>query len=149
MADADQQDTYDDAILAYTQGDYDGAIAQLEAILARDPAHLEAQLSLGMAHYRRGDYERAITEGHKAEALDDKEQRVHTNLSLFYMRHGDKEKAEHHGLQARIAGWRGNMDAPAEAAAEDPLKMAESAPEPMKLPTKFPDMPWKKKPEEQ
>ena len=37
MADADQQDTYDDAILAYTQGDYDGAIAQLEAILADDP----------------------------------------------------------------------------------------------------------------
>lgn len=145
MPDDDLQAAYDDAIFAYTQGDFADAIEKLEAILARDRAHFEARLSLGMAHYRLGDYERAIDEGHKAEALDDKEQRVHTNLSLFYMKHGEKEKAEHHGLQARIAGWRGDMNTPGDSAGGDDLKMAEAEPEPIQLPTKFPDMPWKKK----
>ena len=44
------------------------------------------------------------------------DQMVHTNLSRAYMKAGDKETAEHHGLQARIASWRGNMAPPPPAA---------------------------------
>ncbi len=141
------QIAYDDAVFAFTQGDYASAIEQFETILVQNPEHFEARLSLGMAHYRLDDYKCAIAEGHKAEELDPKEQRVHTNLSLFYMKNGDKEKAEHHGLQARIAGWRGNMDA--SEVDDDSLKMAEAEPESIKLPTKFPDMPWIKKKDKQ
>jgi hypothetical protein len=98
-----------------------------------------------MAWYRKGDYDRAIAEGHKAEQLRPHEQLVHTNLSLFYMKRGDKKTAEHHGLQARIASWKGNMAAPAPGQSSDPeLQMAQPKPEPVKLPEKFPDMPWKK-----
>ena len=140
------QAEYDDAMFDYSQGNYESCIAKLKALLAREPEHFDAQLALGMAYYRMGDYASAIAEGHKAEKLRPKEQLVHTNLSLFYMKAGDKKTAEHHGLQARIAGWRENMDAPKPGdAAESELKMAESKPAPMKLPTKFPDMPWKKK----
>ena len=145
----DLQTAYDDAVFAFTQGDYTAAIAQFEEILAQDPGHFEARLSLGMAHYRLGDYKCAITEGHKAEELDSKEQRVHTNLSLFYMKNGDKEKAEHHGLQARIAGWRDDMGTLDDRGVEEEMKMAESKPEPIKLPEKFPEMPWKKKKDNQ
>src|SRR2546422_7089847 len=142
----DTQAQYDDAMFDYTQGNYDSCIEKLTALLASDPNHFDAQLSLGMAYYRKGDYASAIAEGHKAEKLRPKEQLVHTNLSLFYMKSGDKKTAEHHGLQARIAGWRENMDAPQSGeAAESELKMAENKPAPMKLPTRFPDMPWKKK----
>src|SRR6185436_6380117 len=140
------QEQYDDAMFEFSTGDYDGAIAKLQAVLAEDPSHFEAQLALGMAFYRKGDYATAIVEGHKAERLRPKEQLVHTNLSLFYMKAGDKKTAEHHGLQARVAGWRENMDAPKSEDATDPdLRMAENKPAPVKLPTKFPDMPWKKK----
>ena len=112
-------------------------------VLAQDAAYFDAQLSLGMAYYRKGDYPTAIAEGHKAEKLQPKDQLVHTNLSLFYMKAGDKKTAEHHGLQARIASWRENMTAPAEAPAGDPeLQLAKPKPPP---PAKFPDMPWKKK----
>jgi hypothetical protein len=74
---------------------------------------------------------------------------VHTNLSLFYMKSGDKVTAEHHGLQARIASWREDA-AKAKEAGEKPvnnpeLEMAGAKPQPMKLPSKFPDQPWKKK----
>ena len=139
------QTQYDDAVFAYTTGDYVSAAAGFAAVLAADPAHFEAQLSLGMAYYRMEDFARAIEEGKKAEAMNPNEQRVHTNLSLAYMRSGDKETAEHHGLQAKLAGWRGNMEAPGGDAEEDLLKMAEPKPENIKLPTKFPDQPWKKK----
>ncbi len=142
------QERYDDAMFAFSQGEYPAAIAALRAILAEEPQHFDARLSLGMALCRQGEFAAAIIEGHQAEKLRPHEQLVHTNLSLFYMKAGDKQTAEHHGLQARIASWRGNMDKPAAALApaEDELKMAgAAAPQAFKLPEKFPDMPWKKK----
>ena len=144
------QEQYDDAMFAFSGGDYDSAIEKLRAILAEDAVHFDAQLSLGMALYRKGDYAAAIAEGHKAEQLRPKEQLVHTNLSLFYMKSGDKVTAEHHGLQARIAGWREEGAKPAATTPTDSgLEMQKPAAAPQtfsakKLPDKMPDMPWKK-----
>jgi len=144
------QDQYDDAMFDFSTGDYASAILKLRAILAEDALHFDAQLALGMALYRQGDYAAAIAEGHKAERLKPHEQLVHTNLSLFYMKAGNKAVAEHHGLQARISSWR--TDAQQAKSAEptpeqDPeLQLAKPKLQPIKLPSKFPDMPWKKKP---
>src|SRR5690349_2455808 len=141
------QEQYDDAMFDFSTADYDRAIEKLKAILAEDPQHFDAQLSLGMAYYRKGDYATAIAEGRKAEKLKPGEQLVHTNLSLFYMKAGDKGLAEHHGMQARISSWKADQQAPADATAAEPeLQMAKPKLEPVKLPGKFPDMPWKKKP---
>jgi predicted Zn-dependent protease len=140
------QEQYDDAMFDFSQGQFDQAIVKLRALLATDPAHFDAQLSLGMALYRIGDYAAAIAEGHKAEQLKPKEQLVHTNLSLFYMKAGDKKTAEHHGLQARIASWREDKSTPGAKPEGDPeLQLAKPASPPAKVPDKFPDMPWKKK----
>ena len=143
------QEQYDDAMFDFSRGEFDKAITKLNTVLAQDPANFEAQLALGMAFYRGGDLISAIREGHKAEKLRPKEQLVHTNLSLFYMKSGDKITAEHHGLQARIAGWRedaAKAKQPGEKTVADPeLEIAGSKPQPMKLPTKFPEQPWKKK----
>ncbi len=143
------QEQYDDAMFDFSTGDYDRAIAKLKAVLASDPAHFDAQLALGMAHYRLGDYPTAIAEGHKAEKMKPNEQLVHTNLSLFYMKAGDKMTAEHHGLQARISSWRQDAQTPAPATDNPDLQMAKPAAPPtlhaVKPPEKFPDMPWKKK----
>lgn len=140
------QDQYDEAMFEFSRGHWDGAVVKLQAILAVEPTHFEAQLALGMTHYRKGDYAMAILEGHKAEKLKPQEQLVHTNLSLFYMKTGDKTKAEHHGLQARIASWRGDT-APAETApsADPDLALAKPKPTTSKTPEQFPEMPWKKK----
>jgi tetratricopeptide (TPR) repeat protein len=143
------QEQYDDAMFDFSRGEFYSAITKLKAVLAQDAENFDAQLALGMAYYRQGDFPTAIAEGHKAEKLRPKEQLVHTNLSLFYMKSGDKVTAEHHGLQARIAGWREDA-AKAKEAGEQPvsnpeLEMAGAKPQPMKLPSKFPDQPWKKK----
>jgi predicted Zn-dependent protease len=143
------QEQYDDAMFDFSTANYESAIAKLTAILKEDPGYFEAQLALGMSLYRKGDYPAAITEGHKAERLKPHEQLVHTNLSLFYMKAGDKATAEHHGLQARISSWRADAQqakSAEPASAPDPeLQMAKPKLEPVKLPSKFPDMPWKKK----
>jgi tetratricopeptide (TPR) repeat protein len=141
---------YDDAMFAFSTADYDAAIAGFRSILARDAGHFDAQLSLGMALWRQGDIAAAIAEGHKAERLRPNEPLVHTNLSLFYLKAGDKQAAEHHGLQARIASWKGNMAPPGEsgsapAGAEPELQVSKPTPPNVRLPTKFPEMPWKKK----
>jgi Flp pilus assembly protein TadD len=143
------QEQYDEAMFAFSRGDYDTAITGLKAVLDRDAAQFDAQLALGMAFYRKGDFAAAIVEGQKAEKLKPHEQLVHTNLSLFYMKSGNKAAAEHHGLQARIASWReGAQQAQSgqQPAAGDPeLQLARPKLEPVKVPSKFPDMPWKKK----
>ena len=147
------QEQYDDAMFDFSRGDFPRAIAKLQAVLAADPAYFDAQLALGMAHYRVGDLTAAIVEGHKAEKLRPKEQLVHTNLSLFYMKSGDKVTAEHHGLQARIAGWRAENQAaksnePTSATNDPELQMARPQPPAVKIvrmPDKFPEQPWKKK----
>jgi Flp pilus assembly protein TadD len=142
------QEQYDDAMFACSQGDFETGIAKLQAMLAADPAHFDAQLALGLAYYRKGDYAAAIAEGLKAEKLRPNEQLVHTNLSLFYMKAGDKTTAEYHGAQARIASWKADKSPPGAQPASDPgLEMAKPNPPPVKAPVKFPDMPWKKKAE--
>jgi tetratricopeptide (TPR) repeat protein len=142
------QDEYDDAMYDFSTGQYDSCIEKLTRILATDAENYEAQLALGMAYYRKGDYPTAILEGHKAEKLKPREQLVHTNLSLFYMKAGDKKTAEHHGLQARIASWRLPVEKESTSASDPELQMAKPpTPPPVKVPEKFPDMPWKKKPQ--
>jgi tetratricopeptide (TPR) repeat protein len=147
------QEPYDDAMFDFSRGEYASAVAKFQAVLAAEPNHFDAQLALGMAYYRLGDYARAIVEGHKAEQIKPKEQLVHTNLSLFYQKAGDKAKAEHHGLQARIAGWREENQAarPGPTTPVTPgdpeLQMAKPAiaTKVIRMPDKFPDQPWKKK----
>jgi tetratricopeptide (TPR) repeat protein len=125
---ASLEERYDDAMFDFSMGDYAGAAAKLKTILAEDPSSFDAQLSLGMAYCRLGDYAAAIAEGHKAEQMRPGDQLVHTNLSLFYVRAGDKGRAEHHGLQARIASWKGNLaPPPAKSAAESELEVAKPA----------------------
>lgn len=146
------QEEYDDAMFDFSRGDFARAVGKLRAVLTQEPAHYEAQLALGMAYYRQGDLMSAIREGHQAERLRPKEQLAHTNLSLFYMKSGDKITAEHHGLQARIAGWREDAARAKESGthagqASDPeLQIAGAKPQTVRLPSKFPEQPWKKKP---
>src|ERR1700675_4311940 len=120
------QEQFDDAMFEFSTGNVDGAIDRLNSLLAQDPQYFDAQLALGGAYYARGDYAAAIAEGHKAEKMKPHDQLVHTNLSRAYMKAGDKTTAEHHGLQARIASWRGDMAPP--SASEAALPMAKPSP---------------------
>ena len=100
------EEQYDDAMYAFSGGDFAGAAVQLRGILAVAPAYYEAQLGLAMAYGRLGDFAAAIAAGLEAERLNPHDPLVHTNFSLFYLKQGNKTQAEHHAAQARIASWR-------------------------------------------
>ena len=138
----------DDAMFAYSQADYEESIQMFEQILKAQPDHFEALTALSMAYCRLGRYEEATRLGHQAESMRPNDPLVHTNLSLFYVKQGNKEKAEHHGLQAKIASWKTDMDPSAKHADSDSdsaIPMQQPKMETYKTPSKFPDMPWKKK----
>ena len=142
-----REEDYDGAMLQFSRGEYDAATEALQAILRDEPDQFDALLAIGMCWYRKGDYQQAIAYGHRAEKLRPREQLVHTNLSLYYMKSGDKKTAEHHGLQARISSWRDDKSAPGTGKSGDPeLQMAQPKLAAVKVPEKFPEMPWKKKP---
>ena len=44
------QEQYDEAMLEFSQGEYDGAIAKLKTVLQSESQHFDAQLALGMAY---------------------------------------------------------------------------------------------------
>lgn len=139
------EEQYDEAMFAFSTGDLARALHGLHAILARDPAHFDAQLALGMVHCRMGDYQAAIREGHQAERLRPMEPLAHTNLSLFYLKAGNKALAEHHGARARIASWKTDLTPPRPGTAADPeLRVNQASPQTISSPPKLPDMPWKK-----
>ena len=139
------QEQYDDAMFDFSRGDFDRAVAKLQAVLAADPDDFDAQLALGMAFYRQGNYAAAIAEGHKAEKLRPQEQLVHTNLSLFYMKSGDKVTAEQHGLKAKIESWREDAARTRSAREQSPDNPDLAMAKPKLAPMKFPSQPWKKK----
>ena len=135
------QDQYDDAMFDFSTGNFEAAIAKLKSILAEDPSHFDAQLSLGMAYYRLSNYAAALAEGRRAEQLRPDEQLVHTNLSLFYLKSGDKLQAEQHGLKARVASWKKPSPSPDSLASDPELEIAKPPPPP---PVQLPPQPWKK-----
>ena len=140
------QERYDQAMLVFSRGDYEGAIASLQRLLEDDAGYFDARLALGMAHCRKGDHAAAIAEGHKAEQLRPDEQLVHTNLSVFYMKAGDIAAAERHAMRAKVAAWKGNMAPPAPGASQSSeIGLAAPKPQPVKIPGRLPDMPWRKK----
>ena len=138
------QEQFDEAMFEFSTGQGAATIQRLKAILAEAPDFFDAQLALGGAYFAQGDYPAAIAEGHKAEKMRPNDQMVHTNLSRAYMKAGDQKTAEHHGLQSRIAFWRGHMAPPSAPAAAGSAREA-VRPKPPPAPAKFPDMPWKKK----
>lgn len=147
LMDSDLQNIFDDGVFAFSQNNYEIAKEKFEKVLESHPDHFDALSSLAMTFYRQENYEKAIEIGLIAEKLKPNEQAVHTNLSLFYMRNGMKEKAEHHGLQARIAGWKSEDTNPGisnENESSTSLDLATPKPENIKIPPKFPEMPWKK-----
>jgi Flp pilus assembly protein TadD len=139
------QEQYDAAMLVFSRGEYDQAIAALEAVLTQDPEYFDARLALGMAFCRKGDFAAAIEHGGRAERLRPDDPLVHTNLSVFHMKAGDKATAEAYGLKARVAAWKQGGGAPSPAGdAGEALGTAATKPKGYKLRGRLPDMPWKR-----
>jgi tetratricopeptide (TPR) repeat protein len=75
-------------------GDYEGARADLAAVLSEDDAHAEAHFKMGLTLFNLGEYESARTHFNRSLELEpDRAAAVHHNLGVLAYQLGDMEAA--------------------------------------------------------
>ena len=114
MSDTSLQDQIDEATFDFTMGDIDAATAKLHAITEAHPELFEAWHALTEVYYAEGDHEAALEAAEKAHAIRPDDIHINTSLSRIWVARGDKDKAEHYGAQARMLGWKDELQSPPE-----------------------------------
>ena len=100
------------AILDFSLGEDHLAAEKLQELLAMAPECFDGWLALTEVELARQNLERALSAAEKALQLKPEDIHVHTSLSRIWVEKGDKEKAEHHGAQARMLGWKDELQNP-------------------------------------
>ncbi|MCC5835728.1 MAG: tetratricopeptide repeat protein [Opitutales bacterium] len=99
----------DDATFEFTMGEHTTALQKLDEALHMDPNSFDALLAKAEIHFDLRQLDEAVRAGEKALALNAEDVHLHTSLSRIWMEKGDKAKAEHHGAQARMLGWKNEL----------------------------------------
>ena len=74
-------------------GEYPEAIAQLEGVIAVDPAHVASWNDLGLLHHNQGNDRRAIEALERAKTLAPRDWRPRRNLAVLRWSRGDRAGA--------------------------------------------------------
>lgn len=93
---------YDAAIKLKDGGDLAGAVTQLEAIEAIDPAHVLTHSALAVILQRLGKFDAAIGHALKVTELDPTDPFSFTQMSVIYQRCGKIQEAEDAMARARM-----------------------------------------------
>lgn len=89
------------ALVLSSLGRDDEAVAELEAVVAENPASLLAYRAHGEILLRRGDTRGAVSKFEKALALHDEDPRLYLELADLCLKAGDTERAAHWLGEAR------------------------------------------------
>lgn len=103
------QSLIDDATFDYTLGEADAAVAKLERVTAAAPDSFAAWHALAEIHFSRRHLDAALQAAERAHALRADDTFINTTLSRIWMERGDKATAEKFGAQARILGWKDQL----------------------------------------
>lgn len=106
MSPRSPQDLVEEATFEFTLGNHEGALVLLDEALAADDSCFAAWLAKAEIHFDQGKLDDALQAGERALALEPDDVHANTSLSRIWMERGDKERAEHYGAQARIKGWK-------------------------------------------
>ena len=113
MTNADLQNLIEDATFDYTMGDTDAAVAKLTAATTARPESFEAWHALAEINFSARRLEPALAAAERAHALRADDLFINTTLSRIWMEKGDKATAEKFGAQAKILGWKDQLQNPA------------------------------------
>ena len=108
----DTESIIEDATFDFAMGDAESAVSKLRDALAEDDQSFEAWHALAEILYSSERYDEALEAAEKAYALNPKDLLVNTTLSRIWLERGSKEKAEHFGAQARMLGWKDQIENP-------------------------------------
>ncbi len=107
--DANQPDVtqlVEDATFDYTMGDNDAALAKLHEAVQRNPDSFAAWHAMTEVHFSMREFHEALKAAEQAFRIDSRDLHINTSLSRIHMELGDKATAEHFGAQARMLGWK-------------------------------------------
>ena len=106
MTEQSAQDLVEEATFEFTLGNHAAALSLLDQALVADEGSFAAWLAKAEVHFDQRDLDDALAAGERALAIDPEDVHANTSLSRIWMERGDKEQAEHYGAQARIKGWK-------------------------------------------
>lgn len=96
----------EDATLDFALGDNDAALEKLGRAVEAEPESFEAWHALTEIYFSLRRLDEALEAAETALALRPEDVHIHTSLSRIHMERGDKATAEKHGAQARMLGWK-------------------------------------------
>jgi cytochrome c-type biogenesis protein CcmH/NrfG len=96
----------EDATLDFALGENDAALEKLQQATQAQPTSFEAWHALTEIYFSMRELDAALHAGERALALNPDDIHIHTSLSRIHMERGDKATAEKHGAQARMLGWK-------------------------------------------
>ncbi|MGB6686606.1 MAG: tetratricopeptide repeat protein [Terracidiphilus sp.] len=93
MLPGDPRALYYRALVERNAGDVAGAIADLEAMVAKYPRSRDGLRELGFSYYQQHDYKRARDAYERLQVVDPDDLAAHYQLAILYRRLGEKDKA--------------------------------------------------------
>jgi predicted Zn-dependent protease len=108
----DLQTLIEDATADYALGDSDAALEKLTRATSAAPDSFEAWHALAEVNFSLRRLDAALAAGERAHALRPGDLFINTTLSRIWMERGDKARAEHFGAQAKIQGWKEQLQNP-------------------------------------
>lgn len=102
----------EEATFDFTLGDNDEALRKLNSVVEQSPECFEAWHALTEVYFSTENYEDALKAAEKAYAINKEDTHINTSLSRIWMEKGNKEMAEHFGAQARMLGWKEQINEP-------------------------------------
>lgn len=106
MSKPSAKDIVDEATFEFTLGNHLGALQLLDQAIACEADSFDAWLAKTEIHFDLRELDAALSAGERALSLKPDDMHIQTSLSRIWMERGDKEKAEHFGAQARLKGWK-------------------------------------------
>lgn len=106
MGSDDVKAMVEDATLDFALGENETALEKLRGAIALQPESFDAWHALTEIHFSMRNFDEALEAARRALALKPEDVHIHTSLSRIHMERGDKATAEKHGAQARMLGWK-------------------------------------------
>lgn len=106
------QTLIEDATFDFSMGENDSAVEKLTQATTQAPESFEAWHALAEVLFSMRRFDDALNAAERAHAIRSDDIFINTSLSRIWMEKGDKAKAEHFGTQARVLGWKDQLQNP-------------------------------------
>lgn len=106
MSEPTAREIVDEATFEFTIGNHTEALRLLQEAISLEKESFDAWLAKTEVHFDLRELDEALSAGETALKLNPNDVHIQTSLSRIWMERGDKDKAEHYGAQARLKGWK-------------------------------------------